>query len=416
MSRIHHALLRAESQRVNLRRERLQSQRGRGSEQVRTCVSTTRGSDGNRDAQGLRQAPGSLEAERPKPGLELPSLPEGLWKERQQPPGREIGLYARALSAQVEAQISTLARELLTEIRQGFEALSGSLPLQPSKLRHSQQEVQTAEKDSAREVAARPVSPQSSAQPLQAASEVRLQSFEESLRARVSPLMVGVEQTQAELDERSQHWSENVARQEVHWQRLWEKFNLQTEELQQKLDQQLRQFENSVHDTLVDARGQVKSYVQYGSENSLTSLEERARQAERRIGAAANRGVRQLNGIVNGAEDRWHGARTEAGQTVRAQREANLAVALGNFERTTLALVEVCRNKGEGRMVEVLTSMTRILRLWSNEIFARPRHVCEQFGTPRSGEEARGGGRAGLAPDCKMTEGISFGLRHQEPR
>ena len=319
MSRIQHALRRAESHRVAPHHARPRNEWAQGGEHACPSVSQDDAATEKRELQGSssgRQTPKALPFEA---GEDLLAQRASLVEHACQTLSEEISQYVHQLSTQVEGRVSELCDELLTEFRR-LDQARGETPPQPSdEFNPRQQEAQPANESSPRQGMELPAHRGPSAAQLPPDQETQLQKLEKHFQERVSLLTDRMEQRVADLEQRSQEWNKHAAQQEVRLQLLQDKSNLQSGQLQEKLEQQLQLLENKIHDMLVGASGQLKGRLQYALENSLAPLEERAQQAERRIETIASRGVRQLNDILAGAEDRLQRAWIEAGQTFRTR-------------------------------------------------------------------------------------------------
>ena len=385
MSRIQHALRRAESHRVAEPRDEW----AQGGEHACPSVSQDDAATETRELQGSSSGRQTPKAPPLEAGEDLIAQRASLVEHACQTLSEEVSQHVHQLSTQVEGRVSELCDELLTEFRR-LDQARGETPPQPSDgFNHRQQEAQPANESSPRQGMELPAHRGPSAAQLPPDQEAQLQKLEEHLQERVSLLTGRMEQRVADLEQRSQEWNKHAAQQEVRLQLLRDKSNLQSGQLQEKLEQQLQLLENKIHDMLVGASGQLKGRLQYALENSLAPLEERAQQAERRIETIASRGVRQLNDILAGAEGRLQRAWIEAGQTFRTQCEANWAESLGIFERAAQNVFQVCRNKGNGHVNEVFVSMAEILRLYADGISRSVSTVCEQLAVRRNGEEAQ---------------------------
>ncbi len=143
--------------------------------------------------------------------------------------------------------------------------------------------------------------------------ETLLREFEERVRDILLSLTAHVERPPTGTNQDEERRSEKPARGKVGSQLVQEEARRQSESWQRQLEEQLLAFEKRVRDVLVDARGQLKGSVQYALESSLAQFEERARRAEERVAAAANRSMQTLNEILAVAQSRARGNGFEAG-------------------------------------------------------------------------------------------------------
>ena len=145
------------------------------------------------------------------------------------------------------------------------------------------------------------------------ARETLLREFEERVRGVLLSLAAHVERPPTKTNQDEGQRSEKPAREKVGSQSAQEEARRQSESRQRQLEEQLLAFEKRVQDVLVDARGQLKGSVQYALESSLAQFEERARRAEERVAAVANRSMQTLNENLAVAQRRARGNGFEAG-------------------------------------------------------------------------------------------------------
>jgi len=265
------------------------------------------------------------------------------------------------------ARLVVQAQELTAKLEQRQQAIVTELEAHLEEVRrsvtHMEQLAQTAEatlRDHLAQFVAQALerARQDLRHHVQQVFDEQVRTVEESWREHSNRWQAHAENVLASLEQRIQQANEVAAQLQLCAPELAS----QADEAVRSLAAQMQRFESSIHDTLIDATGQMKGRIQVALENAQASLEERTQIAQKHLEETSGRVVQILQELSAGLEGRLRAAEAEVAQRLNDSCQQSLTSALDLLESKTRELTEQASRGLQAKIDDLLDSIARVLR------------------------------------------------------